>query len=74
MSVRLSEYDLSKPVCGCCAGTGGHGYHVVVGSVSPYDDDEDCTNCGGKGRTFHTDAKPRSCLGYRALMRRVNRI
>jgi len=73
MAQATADYDRGKPKCPCCMGAGGHGYKHLVGSVSPMDDDEDCTNCGGQGYTFFTDARPRSCAGYYALMRRVNR-
>ena len=63
----------TRPVCPCCGGSGGHGFRATALGPSPMDDDEGCTNCGEQGRTFFTDAKPRSCTGYRTLMRRVNR-
>ena len=66
-----TEIEERPAVCPCCQGSGGHGYRPFA-SPSPGDDDEDCTNCGGKGTTYFTDAKPRSCTGYRILMRRVH--
>lgn len=75
MAVKANNVDdhTGKPVCPCCNGHGGHGYKYVLGAASPLDDDEDCTNCGGQGRTWFTDARPNTCTGYKALMRRVNR-
>ena len=70
MAIATTEDD--RPTCPCCIGTGMHGYRPYT-SPSPGDDDEDCTNCGGQGRTWFDDAKPWSCSGYRTLMRRVNR-
>ena len=61
------------PTCPCCGGNGGHGYRAFARGVSPYDDDEGCTNCNETGHTWFTDARPDSCSGYRSLMRRVNR-
>jgi DnaJ-class molecular chaperone len=70
MALMIDEDD--RPTCPCCMGTGMHGHRASV-SPSPDDDSEGCTNCGERGRTFFTDAKPWSCTGYRTLMRRVNR-
>lgn len=64
----------TRPICPCCEGSGGHGYRAsAIGVTNPADDDEGCTNCGEKGRTYFTDARPNSCSGYRELMKRVNR-
>ena len=62
----------TRPECPCCSGTGMHGHRPHV-SPSPADDSEGCTNCEERGTTWFDDAKPRSCHGYRTLMRRVNR-
>ena len=59
-----------QSTCPCCNGSGMHG-HIPEASPSPGDDWEGCTNCGERGTTYFTDAKPRSCEGYRTLMRRV---
>ena len=67
------QFDSGKPKCPCCAGSGGHGYRAFARGPSPADDDEDCTNCAGTGRTWFTDAKPQTCSGYKTLIRRVNR-
>lgn len=72
MAVIATERD-AKPLCPCCEGSGGHGYRAYARGISPEDDDEDCTNCNGQGRTYHTDARRDSCSGFRTLMRRVNR-
>jgi len=67
----MAEED-TRPPCPCCGGSGGHDYRAFV-SPSDRDDDEDCTNCEGRGTTWFTDARPNSCTGYRTLVRRVNR-
>lgn len=69
--MAIATEEDTKPQCPCCEGTGMHGHRARV-SPSPDDDSEGCTNCGERGTTWFTDARPRSCTGYRAMMRRVN--
>jgi len=64
----VAEPD-TRPKCPCCDGSGMHGYRPYS-SGSDRDDSEGCTNCGERGTTWFTDARPRSCTGYRDLMRR----
>jgi DnaJ-class molecular chaperone len=54
------------PTCQCCGGDGTHEYHSVIGAASPYDVEEDCTNCHGQGVSWFT-ARPNSCGGARSL-------
>lgn len=68
---QIATEDVAA-TCPCCDGSGMHGYRPRI-SPSPDDDSEGCTNCGEKGTTYFTDAKPRSCMGYRVLHRRVHR-
>lgn len=65
----MAEID-TRPPCPCCGGTGMHGYRPFT-SPGPGDDSEGCTNCEERGTTWFTDARPNSCQGYRAMMRRV---
>lgn len=69
--MAIAAEEDTRPTCPCCGGTGMHGYRGFV-SPSPIDDEEDCTNCGGRGTTWFTDARHQSCTGWRILMRRVN--
>ena len=70
--MAIAAEEDTKPKCPCCMGTGMHGYRPYT-SPSDHDDSEGCTNCGERGTTWFTDAKPWSCTGYKTLMRRVNR-
>ena len=69
--MAIATEEDARPTCPCCIGTGMHGYHPYA-SPSPSDDWEDCTNCGGQGRTWFDDARPWSCTGFKSLMRRVD--
>jgi len=67
--MTLTAQD-TTPICPCCNGAGTHAYRAYARGASPGDDDEGCTLCGERGRTWH-NGRPDSCSGARDLRRRT---
>lgn len=67
--VDIRVLERAKPLCGCCGGDGMHEYRAYAGGRSPEDEDTNCTNCQGGGRSEFM-ARRNSCTGYRSLHRR----
>jgi len=60
----------TAPVCGCCAGSGMHGWTPTTSMNDPRADWEGCTTCSERGKTWHR-ARRDGCTGYIALMARA---
>lgn len=54
------------PICGCCRGSGAHGWTPSHTMNDPRADWEGCTTCGGSGRSWHL-SRLDACAGWREL-------